>query len=114
MSQNGQMAFDFGAFWFKGQQTGTGQAPVKQYNRYLRDLINQGRAKPSWIVSHELPLTRQWRPTSTSTPATRAGPRWCSSPTVRGPAPDDPVSPNSHPNRPYRAVSYADSDANCG
>ena len=35
---------------------GTGQCPVKRYNRELRDLIVAGRAKPSFIVSHELPL----------------------------------------------------------
>jgi glutathione-independent formaldehyde dehydrogenase len=35
---------------------GTGQAPVKRYNRQLRDLIIEGRARPSWIVSHELSL----------------------------------------------------------
>ena len=33
-----------------------GQCPVKRYNRQLRDLIIRGRAKPSIIVSHELPL----------------------------------------------------------
>lgn len=31
---------------------GCGQAPVKRYNEYLRDLIVNGRAKPSQIVSH--------------------------------------------------------------
>jgi glutathione-independent formaldehyde dehydrogenase len=35
---------------------GTGQAPVKRYNRQLRDLIIAGRATPSFLVSHELPL----------------------------------------------------------
>ena len=34
----------------------TGQANVKAYNRCLRDLIHVDRAKPSWIVSHELAL----------------------------------------------------------
>ncbi|WP_243789014.1 glutathione-independent formaldehyde dehydrogenase [Saccharopolyspora gloriosae] len=58
MQRNGQIAFDMGSFWFKGQKVGTGQAPVKRYNRYLRDLIHEGRAKPSWIVSHDLPLQR--------------------------------------------------------
>lgn len=43
-------------FWFKGQTMGTGQCPVKQYNRQLRDLIASGKAKPSFIVSHELSL----------------------------------------------------------
>ena len=35
---------------------GTGQTPVKAYNRYLCELIHKGRAHPSFIVSHELPL----------------------------------------------------------
>ena len=46
-----------GWFWFKGQHVGTGQANVKRYNRQLRDLITAGKAKPSWIVSHKLPLS---------------------------------------------------------
>jgi glutathione-independent formaldehyde dehydrogenase len=33
-----------------------GQAPVKRYNVYLRDLITAGLAKPSFFVSHRLPL----------------------------------------------------------
>ena len=33
---------------------GSGQAPVKRYNRQLRDLIAAGKATPSWIVSHEI------------------------------------------------------------
>ena len=35
---------------------GSGQADVKRYNRYLRDLIHDDRAAPSFLVSHELPL----------------------------------------------------------
>jgi glutathione-independent formaldehyde dehydrogenase len=35
---------------------GVGQCNVKLYNRQLRDLIITGRAKPSFVVSHELPL----------------------------------------------------------
>jgi len=56
LEQKGRIAFDMGKFWFKGQKVGTGQANVKHYNRQLRDLIHEGRAKPSWIVSHQLPL----------------------------------------------------------
>jgi len=37
---------------------GTGQCPVKAYNRYLRELIHTGKATPSFVVSHELPLDR--------------------------------------------------------
>ena len=56
LEKKGQIAFDFGKFWFKGQQMGTGQANVKAYNRSLRDLIHHGKANPSIIISHELPL----------------------------------------------------------
>src|SRR3712207_8329538 len=34
------------------------RSPVKKYNRQLRDLIAAGKAEPSFIVSHELPLDR--------------------------------------------------------
>lgn len=57
LAKQGQIAFDFGSFWFKGQRMATGQANVKAYNRTLRDLIEAGKAKPSFLVSHELPLT---------------------------------------------------------
>ncbi|CDS54709.1 Threonine dehydrogenase and related Zn-dependent dehydrogenases [Polaromonas sp. CG9_12] len=56
LAKQGQMAFDFGQFWMKGQKIGTGQSNVKAYNRPLRDLIEAGKAKPSFIVSHQLPL----------------------------------------------------------
>jgi glutathione-independent formaldehyde dehydrogenase len=58
LAKNGKARFDFGNFWFKGQHMGTGQCPVKRYNRYLRSLIAEDRVKPSWIVSHDLPLER--------------------------------------------------------
>ena len=53
----GRIAFDYGTFFQKGQQMRTGQCPVKRYNEQLRDLIIAGRATPSLLVSHELPLT---------------------------------------------------------
>ncbi len=56
LAKEGKMRFDFGAFWFKGQRIGTGQANVKAYNRRLRDLIHHGRATPSKIISHRLKL----------------------------------------------------------
>ena len=56
LAKEGEIAFDMGLFWFKGQSVGTGQANVKAYNRYLRNLIHTGKAKPSFIVSHRLPL----------------------------------------------------------
>lgn len=58
MNQKGQIAFDMGKFFEKGQRMGTGQADVKAYNRQLRDLISVGKAKPSFLLSHELPLGR--------------------------------------------------------
>ena len=40
----------------KGLRLATGRADVKRYDRQLRDLITEGRARPSFVVSHELPL----------------------------------------------------------
>ena len=56
LAKQGAIAFDFGAMWFKGQKLSTGQANVKAYNRNLCALIQCGKAKPSQIISHELPL----------------------------------------------------------
>jgi glutathione-independent formaldehyde dehydrogenase len=56
LEKKGQLAFDFGKFWFKGQKVGTGQCNVKAYNRRLRDLIHHSKANPSMIVSHQLSL----------------------------------------------------------
>jgi glutathione-independent formaldehyde dehydrogenase len=58
LAKKGQIAFDFGKFWFKGQKMGTGQCNVKAYNRRLADLIHRGKANPSLIISHELPLEK--------------------------------------------------------
>jgi glutathione-independent formaldehyde dehydrogenase len=52
----GRLLFEIGKFFEKGLTMGTGQADVKRYNRYLRDLIIAGRAEPSFVVSKELPL----------------------------------------------------------
>jgi len=54
--KEGKVVFDFGNFWFRGQKMGTGQCPVKRYNRHLRNLIHAGKAQPSFIVSHHLHL----------------------------------------------------------
>jgi threonine dehydrogenase-like Zn-dependent dehydrogenase len=56
LMQEGKIAFDMGEFFTKGQFMGTGQANVKAYNRELRDLIHDGKASPSWVVSHHLSL----------------------------------------------------------
>ncbi|MEU0597942.1 glutathione-independent formaldehyde dehydrogenase [Streptomyces sp. NPDC006393] len=55
-ARHGQLLVSIGRMFEKGQQMGTGQCNVKRYNRQLRDLIIAGRAKPSFVVSHELPL----------------------------------------------------------
>ena len=57
-AKEGKIAIDYGLQWLKGQSMGSGQCPVKKYNRQLRDLIAVGKAKPSWIVSHEIPLSK--------------------------------------------------------
>lgn len=56
LNKKGRVPFNFGLLWSKGLTVGTGQCHVKKYNRRLRDLIAAGRAKPSFIVSHELAL----------------------------------------------------------
>lgn len=58
LSKQGQIAFDIGLFFQKGLRMGSGQANVKAYNRYLCNLIAEGKAKPSFLVSHELPLDK--------------------------------------------------------
>jgi glutathione-independent formaldehyde dehydrogenase len=55
-AKQGRIPWEYGQFFTKGQRMGTGQCPVKRYNRELRDLIVAGRANPAFIVSHELPL----------------------------------------------------------
>ena len=54
----GELLFKVGKFFEKGLRMGSGQANVKAYNRQLRDLIIAGRAKPSFVVSQEIPLQR--------------------------------------------------------
>jgi glutathione-independent formaldehyde dehydrogenase len=55
-ARKGRVAFDYGTAFEKGISIGSGQCPVKRYNRALRDLIIRGRATPSFIVSHEVSL----------------------------------------------------------
>jgi threonine dehydrogenase-like Zn-dependent dehydrogenase len=57
LAREGRVPFKYGRFFSRGHRMGTGQCPVKPYNRELRDLIVAGRASPSLIVSHELALT---------------------------------------------------------
>ncbi|MFC8369295.1 MULTISPECIES: glutathione-independent formaldehyde dehydrogenase [unclassified Streptomyces] len=55
-SKQGMLLVAVGKLFEKGLRLGTGQCNVKRYNRQLRDMIIEGRAKPSFVVSHELPL----------------------------------------------------------
>lgn len=56
LGKEGKIAFDMGQFFSKGQKMATGQANVKAYNRKLAALIHAGKAKPSFLVSHQLSL----------------------------------------------------------
>jgi glutathione-independent formaldehyde dehydrogenase len=55
-AKRGRLLVSIGRMFEKGQVIGTGQCNVKRYNRQLRDMIIEGRAKPSFVVSHELSL----------------------------------------------------------
>ena len=55
-AKRGALSINFGRLFEKGLRLGTGQCNVKQYNAYLRDLIIAGRAEPSFVVSHHVPL----------------------------------------------------------
>jgi glutathione-independent formaldehyde dehydrogenase len=55
-AKRGMLLVAIGKLFEKGLRMGTGQANVKRYNRQLRNMINEGRANPSFVVSHELPL----------------------------------------------------------
>ena len=55
-AKQGIYPFPIAEFFDKGVTMGSGQAPVKRYNEYLRSLIIDGKAKPSMIVSHRIPI----------------------------------------------------------
>ncbi len=55
-TNQGQLTIPFGMLWTKGLSVATGQAPVKMFHMYLRDLIMSGKAKPSFIVSNHFSL----------------------------------------------------------
>ncbi|MFC8825624.1 glutathione-independent formaldehyde dehydrogenase [Streptomyces sp. NPDC057137] len=55
-AKQGMLLVAIGKLFEKGLRMGTGQCNVKSYNRFLRDMIIDGRATPSFVVSHELPL----------------------------------------------------------
>jgi glutathione-independent formaldehyde dehydrogenase len=55
-AKQGIYPFWLAEFFDKGITMGSGQAPVKKYNEYLRDMIVNGKAKPSKIVSHRIAI----------------------------------------------------------
>jgi glutathione-independent formaldehyde dehydrogenase len=55
-ARQGMLLVAVGKLFEKGLRMGTGQCNVKRYIRHLKELIIDGRAKPSFVVSHELPL----------------------------------------------------------
>ena len=55
-AKRGALAINFGRLFEKGLRLATGQCNVKRYNAYLRDLIMADKAKPSVVVSHQVPL----------------------------------------------------------
>lgn len=55
-AKRGEFRISFGRLWEKGLSLGTGQTPVLKYASKLRDLVVEGRARPSVIVSHRVPL----------------------------------------------------------
>jgi glutathione-independent formaldehyde dehydrogenase len=57
-ASRGSLLINFGRLFEKGLRLGTGQCNVKRYNAYLRDMIVSGRARPGFVVSHEVPLSQ--------------------------------------------------------
>lgn len=55
-ARRGEIQISFGKLWEKGISFGTGQTPVLRFSPSLRDMITSGEARPSFIVSHRLPL----------------------------------------------------------
>ena len=56
--KKGQIAFDLRLFFDKSVRRSSGQTPVKACNWMLCRLIPAGKAQPSFLVAHELPLDK--------------------------------------------------------
>jgi len=54
--KQGNIMFPLGKLWEKAVSIGMGQTPVKQMHVFLRNLIFDGKAKPSFIVSDRIPI----------------------------------------------------------
>jgi glutathione-independent formaldehyde dehydrogenase len=55
--KQGLLLLPLGELWFKGVTIGTGIAPVKQMHVFLRNLIFNDKAKPSFIVSDHIDIS---------------------------------------------------------
>jgi len=55
-AKRGKIEISFGKLWEKGISFGTGQTPVLRYSAPLSELIVSGNARPSFVVTHRLPL----------------------------------------------------------
>lgn len=55
-ARHGMLLVAIGTLFEKGLRLGTGPTNVKRYDRRLRDMITDGRARPSFVVSQELSL----------------------------------------------------------
>jgi glutathione-independent formaldehyde dehydrogenase len=53
-ASRGEYMLPWATIFEKALSIGSGQAPVKRYNYALRDMIVQGKATPSFIISHHL------------------------------------------------------------
>jgi glutathione-independent formaldehyde dehydrogenase len=53
-AKHGTLLVAIGKLLEKGLRMGTGPCNVKRSNRHLRDMIIEGRVKPSFVISHEL------------------------------------------------------------
>jgi glutathione-independent formaldehyde dehydrogenase len=54
--KEGNLIFPMGKLWSKSVQIGTGVVPAKKYQPYLRNLISNRVAKPSFIVSDRITI----------------------------------------------------------
>lgn len=54
--KQGNIMFPMGKLWDKGVSIGMGQTPVKKLHVFLRNLIFDGKAKPSFIVSDRISI----------------------------------------------------------
>lgn len=54
--KKGIFSLPLGMMWQKGITIGMGQTPVKEYDWRLRELIINGKVKPSFIISHRIRL----------------------------------------------------------